>query len=158
MNLADRIGKRGENIFRVLITRWCDGHPWFDEIFLGDKQETIDFMVKLIDASTGGACFCVQVKATKTGYSGSGSNRKLKVKVSREDVKKLKQTKLPTYVVGIDIDKERGYVMAITQSSEDQISGIPTRKPLNCKTIKTLWKEVDDYWKTRPMLPEKSQF
>src|SRR5205085_1684776 len=117
-----------------------------------------DFVVYLIDPSTGDASFYVQVKSTKTGYRGSGSSRKLQVQVSKDDVKKLKQSNLPTYVVGIDIDLERGYVVAITQGSKGQISGIPTRKPLNCRTIKALWKEVDEYWKSRTMLPQKSLF
>jgi hypothetical protein len=67
MNLADRIGKRGESISRVLISRWCEGHPWFDEAFLGDKHPAKDFVVYLIDPSTGDASFYVQVKATTTG-------------------------------------------------------------------------------------------
>ena len=158
MSLADWIGKRGESIFRVLISRWCDGHPWFDETFLGEKQEAKDFIVKLIDSSTGDASFYVQVKSTRTGYRGSGFNRKLKVKVTRDDVEKRKELKLPAYVVGIDIDLVRGYLVAITQGTKGQISGIPIRKPLNCRTIKALWKEVDEYWKTRPTSLPKSLF
>ena len=35
MTLKDYIGKRGEKIFSVLITKFCGGKPLFDETFLG---------------------------------------------------------------------------------------------------------------------------
>jgi hypothetical protein len=38
VNLSDLVGKRGESIFTVLITKWCDGHQWFKETHLGEKR------------------------------------------------------------------------------------------------------------------------
>jgi hypothetical protein len=67
MNLRDYIGKRGENLFRVIIGELCDGGPWFDETYLGEKHTTTDFLVELvelIEPSSDGASFFVQVKST----------------------------------------------------------------------------------------------
>src|SRR5207244_3644719 len=92
------------------------------------------------------ALFYVQVKSTRKGYKGSGRNRKLCVAVTRDDVKKLQAANAPAYVAGIDIEKEKGYLLAITSTMTRGVSGIPTRHPIHCKTIKTLWQEVDAYW------------
>ncbi len=158
MNLGDIIGRRGESIFTVLITRWCGGRAWFTDTFLGDKHQTTDFLVELIEPTTGHAHFYVQVKSTRGRYSGEGAGRKLDVGVSAEDVERLKQIHAPTYVVGIDVEIVRGYIIAITQESSGVISGIPVRHPLNCRTLKALWKEVDEYWKARSVLAQRSKF
>src|SRR5262249_22511339 len=124
----------------------------------GDKQEAKDFVVNLIGASVD-ACFYVQVKATLKGYVGSGPARKLRVKVSKRDVEKLKKAPGPAFVVGIDVASDRrGYVMAITETHTKGISGVPTKHPLNCRTLKALWKEVDDHWKSRQMTLRSSRF
>src|ERR1700730_14836470 len=102
MDLKDYIGKRGESIFTVLITRWCDGKPLFNDIFLGDKHETSDFIVELINPTSGHAQFYVQVKSTNGRYTGKRSSRKLDVDVTKNDVEKLKKIHAPAYVVGID--------------------------------------------------------
>ncbi len=158
MNFNDAIGKRGESIFTVLITRWCDGHPWFRDTFLGEKHETTDFLVELIEPTAGHAQFYVQVKSTHANYKGTGARRKLDVTVTKEEVEKLKQIHAPTFVVGIDVDRVCGYIAAITQASDGGIHGIPVRHSLNCRTLKTLWREVDDYWKAKTILAQKSRF
>ncbi len=158
MNLNDSIGKRGESIFTVLITRWCDGHPWFIDTFLGEKHETTDFLVELIDPTAGHAHFYVQVKATRRRYKGRGASRKLDIAVSEGVVVKLKQIHAPVYVVGIDIDRVCGYISAITEASAGGIHGIPARHSLNCRTLRALWKEVNDYWKAKTILARKSRF
>ncbi len=158
VNLSDLIGKRGENIFTVSITKWCDGHPWFIEQFLGEKHQTTDFLVDLIGPTAGHAQFYVQVKSTRGHYKGKGSNKKLDVTVPRKDVDRLKQHHAPVYVVGIDIDRECGYIVAVAQSTASRINGIPARHALNCRTPKALWKEVDDYWNAKSILARESRF
>ena len=44
---------------------------------------------------------------------------------------------------GIDIVKECGFIIAITGETPGSISGITTKFRINCRVIKTLWKEVD---------------
>ena len=73
-------------------------------------------------------------------------------------VEKLKRIHAPTFVVGIDIDRVCGYIVAITQASAGGINGIPTSNSLNCRTLKALWKEVDNYWKAKNILTQKSKF
>jgi hypothetical protein len=158
MNIKDYIGKRGETIFKALITKWCGGRPWFDDVFLGEKAEARDYLVNLIDPSVIASLFYVQVKSTSKGYSGKGADKKLNVSVSKEDVRKLKQTAGPTYICGIDIVKGCGFLYAVTKTTRGPISGLPTRFRINCQLIRKLWKEVDDYWKNREMLPGTSQF
>jgi hypothetical protein len=106
MDLRDYIGKRGEAIFRVLITEWCDGKPWFDDNFLGEKQPTKDFIVNLIEPKSGDAVFYAQVKATNGKYVGKGRARRLKVSLSKEDTAKLKKAPGPAFLVGIDIQSK----------------------------------------------------
>jgi hypothetical protein len=158
MNIKDYIGKRGEIIFPMLITKWCEGKPWFDPTFLGEKTEAKDFLVNLIRPESGDAHFFVQVKATRNGYTGTGPDEKLTVQVTKADIAKLKKVPAPTYVVGIDIVKECGFIIAITNATTGSISGITTRFRINCRVIKALWKEVDAYWKARKMLAATSRF
>jgi Domain of unknown function (DUF4365) len=158
MNLSDLKGQRGENLFTVLITKWCGGKPYFTDSFLGEKHETTDFLVELISPTCGHAHFYVQVKATTSNYSGTGQGRKLGVQVAREDVERLGQIHAPTYVVGIDIDNGRGYIAAVPRGASTAISGVPTKNALNCRNLGMLWKEVDDYWTAQKMLATKSRF
>lgn len=158
MNRKDYVGSRGEDIFRYVITRWCNGKPLFVQVFMGDKHEGTDFMVELVEPTCGHAHFFVQVKSTQSRYTGQDEDRKLDVQVSARDVETLKMIHAPTYVVGIDINDARGYITGITQRSAGGISGIHTRNLLNCRTLRTLWKEVDDYWKAMSILMRESRF
>jgi hypothetical protein len=116
MNERDYIGKRGEAIFRFLITDWCDGEPWFDDNFLGEKQPIKDFIVNLIEPTSGDAVFYAQVKATNGKYVGSGRSRRLKVKLSKKDTAKLRKASGPAFLVGIDIASRKGYLRDISCS------------------------------------------
>lgn len=158
MNERDYIGKRGEAIFRFLITEWCDGAPWFDDNFLGEKQPVKDFIVNLIEPTSGDAVFYAQVKATNGRYVGKGANRRLKVKLSQEDATALKKAPGPAFLVGIDIASRKGYFVQLTARSPASFSSIPLRHRLNCKNIKKIWQQVDDYWNARSMLPASSEF
>jgi hypothetical protein len=156
MNLKDYIGKRGENLFRVIITSFCEGRPWFDEVFLGEKHPTTDFMVELIEPTSGGAFFFVQVKATTSGYTGQGANRRLKVRVSRGDLEKLLEKSYPAYVVGIDIESGLGYLLDPRKAKPGGITGISTANLLDCSSLRALWNEVDDFWNHRRRTSESS--
>jgi hypothetical protein len=158
MNQRDYIGKRGETIFAFLIGKKCSGRFWFHCDFLGDKAEAKDFIVYLINPTRPEATFFVQVKATSQGYSGKGRSRKLKVNVGKKDVKKLKGVTGPAYIVGVDVETEEGYLVAITKKSKARYSGISCRHKIDCALIERLWQEVDDYWAKRDMTATKSRF
>lgn len=159
MDRRDYIGERGEILFTALITRWCDGEPWFTGVqFLGAKAEAKDFMVSLIAPTAGDAVFYVQVKATTTGYTRTGATRKLRIKVGKRAVEKLKAVPGRAYVVGVDVAAEVAFLLPITAATIGPINGIPTTHKLTCGTLKRLWREVDDYWSARRMLPSTSSF
>jgi hypothetical protein len=148
----DIVGKRGEALFRVIITRWCGGEQWFEETFKGEKAEGLDFEVQLIGSSVFHANFYVQVKATAkpNRYSGSGNNHRISVRLRPSDAKKLGAMKVPAYVVGIDVLSGKAYIKNVKAGAAKGFTGISTRRPLNCKAIRKLWNEVEAFWKGRP--------
>jgi hypothetical protein len=148
----DLIGERGEALFRVAITRWCDGRQWLRAVFLGEKEEGLDFEVVLIDSKVFRAVCYVQVKATAKPrrYSGAGNSRRLLVRLTNADAKKLGTMKLPAYVVGIDVRSEAAYIRHVPAGAKKGFHGISCRRPLNCKAIRRLWQEVEDFWNSRP--------
>jgi hypothetical protein len=122
------------------------------------RDEAKDFLVNLIEPESGDAHFFVQVKATRSGYTGTGPDEKPNVNVTRADIAKLKKVPAPTSVVGIDIVKECGFLIAITGETTGSLSGITTRFRINCRVIKALWNEVDTCWRARKMLAAASAF
>ena len=156
----DSIGKRGETLFRVLITKWCGGEPWFEGTFLGEKAEGLDFMVQLIGSTVFYANFYVQVKATAkpNRYSGAGKDRRISVALKPADAKKLGAMKMPAYVVGIDVQFEKAYIRNVKAGATKGFAGISTRRPLSCKAIRKLWNEVEEFWMERPQGMTSSVF
>jgi hypothetical protein len=148
----DIIGKRGEELFRVAITKWCSGKQWFDETFMGEKTEGLDFEVTLLESSVFHASFYVQVKATAkpNPYSGTGKRRKIRVTLKSADAKKLGRMKVPVYVVGIDVLSDKAYIKNVRAGATRGFTSISTRRPLNCRAIRQLWNEVEAFWKSRP--------
>jgi hypothetical protein len=148
----DRIGKRGEALFHAIITKWCDGVQRFDATFLGAKAEGLDFEVELINSAIFRAMFYVQVKATAkpNRYSGVGKKRRIRVTLKSSDARKLGNMKIPAYVVGVDVLSGRAYIAHVKAGATKGFTGISTRQVLNCVAIKKLWKEVEDFWKSRP--------
>lgn len=107
----DVIGERGEAIFRVLITRRhpVDGFLFGSPRFLGEKNRTVDFLVELFHDAPVTPFLFVQVRSTRAGYTGDG---RLKVKVSGSHIERLVAYPAPTYIVGIDEARERGYLLS----------------------------------------------
>jgi hypothetical protein len=148
----DIIGKRGESLFGAIITRWCGGEQWFDHRFLGDKAEALDFEVTLLGSSVFHASFFVQVRATAKAkrYAGTGMGRKLLVRLTAADAKKLGGMKMPAYVVGIDVLSGMAYVRHVPGGAKKGFVGISTRRSLNCRAIRRIWNDVENFWKSRP--------
>jgi hypothetical protein len=148
----DIIGKRGEALFRVAITRWCGGRQWFDDNFLGEKAEGLDFTVQMLGSAVFHASFYVQVKSTAhpKRYKGVGKDRRLRVALKASDAAKLGTMKVPVYVVGVDVLSEKAYIRNVKAGTKRGFTGIPTQSVLNCKTIRRLWNEVEEFWQSRP--------
>jgi hypothetical protein len=134
-----------------------NGLPYFDAHFLGDKCPTFDFLVELVGAGERRPYFFVQVKATREGFTTTHPQR-LRVKVSRSDVRKMVLFRAPTYVVGIDEPGERAYIIAIYVKMKKGISSMSIQHQLNRATLRLLWEEVRDYWKGHNMHQSKSRF
>jgi hypothetical protein len=150
MSLNDRIGNHGELVFQTLISRSCRGRFYFRPIHMGEKHPSTDIVVELFDPTDLRSVFFIQVKSTTLGYTGKGSDEKLRVKISASDIELLKKAPGPAYVAGIDINRGRGYLSGIVSSTEGAINGLPTRHPIICQSIRKLWTEVDAHWSTEP--------
>jgi len=83
MAVSDDIGSRGEALFFIMLTRFCDRRlPYFRPHFLGEKFATLDYLIELVDAGSVTPFFFVQVKTTTQGYTRSRlGRRRLKVQV-----------------------------------------------------------------------------
>jgi hypothetical protein len=155
--MNDHIGARGEKLFEKLIMDFCGREePYFRPHSLGEKREAVDFLVDLVGPGPGVAFFFVQVKTTTQGYTRQ--DRRLKVKVSAADVRKLRACAAPTYVVGIDMQNETGFIHAITPDGPDRFASLPTWFPLDCANLEVLWLEVGSYWEARTTGLETSHF
>ena len=92
------VGDRGENIFRIRITQY----GLFSAYFLGEKAPIEDILLEINDDKTPYSCL-IQVKTTEQGYN---KKKNLKVKVTKKKFEALLKRPLPTYVAGVDLNKE----------------------------------------------------
>jgi hypothetical protein len=153
MATRDDIGSRGEALFFIMLTRFCGRRmPYFRPHFLGEKFAALDYLVELVDAEAMTPYFFVQVKTTTLGYTqGKPGQRRLKVQVSAENVRRLIHYPAPTYIVGIDEREEKGYIVSGNQRTHLRVSSLSTQFPLDCMNLERLWNEVRDFWQQRDM-------
>src|SRR5207249_6064012 len=132
--------------------KWCGSKQWFQAVFLGAKAEGLDFEVVLIGSAVFRAVCYVQVKATAkpNRYSGQGNARRLMVTLTKNDARKLGTMRLPAYVVGIDVISGTAYIRHVPAGATRGFAGISVRHSLNCRAIRKLWNEVEDFWNSRP--------
>ena len=82
MGITDFLGARGEAIAFARLTRICRTDadlPYFWPHFLGDKCETFDFLVELVDAGEKTPFFFVQVKTTRKEFTKTHTPPRLRV-------------------------------------------------------------------------------
>jgi hypothetical protein len=159
MQEREATGKRGEAIFVNDIMKFCGNDvPYFNPIFLGERNEALDYLVELTRVERCRPFFFVQVKATRLGYTGGRREPRLKVKLTRETIEKIKGYPAPSYLVGIDEQRARSFIIPILDGMSSGFSSISTRYPLNCMNLKKLWREVSDYWRGREMRMRDSIF
>jgi len=159
MGNTDVIGGRGESIAFVRLTAVCrdDDRPYFWAHFLGEKCETFDFLVELVDAGERTPFFFVQVKSTRKEFTKREPKR-LVVGVSEKDVRRMVSFPAPTYVVGVHEDEERAFIISVHGKMKDSIASITTGHELNCDTLRRLWEEVCAFWQARDMARVDSHF
>lgn len=160
MGPADFIGGRGEAIASAHLSRVCrEGDlPYFWPHFLGEKCETFDFLVELVDAGEKTPFFFVQVKATRKEYTRSQTPPRLRVEVAEKDVRRMSSFPAPTYVVGVHEEDERAFVVSVHGDMRDTIPSLTTGHELTADTLKRLWDEVREFWQARDMIRPTSHF
>jgi hypothetical protein len=159
MERSDATGKRGEAIFVQSIMDFCGRvSPYFNPIFLGEKNESLDFLVEVDCDGAERPFFFVQVKATKAGYTTGPTGPRLKVKLSKESVETIRNRPAPTYLVGVDEPASRCFIVAIHEKVRTGIPSMPTAYPLDCENLKKLWDEVRGYWQGRDSRIQDSVF
>lgn len=160
MGIADFIGGRGEAITFSHLSKVCrEGDlPYFWPHYLGEKCQTFDFLVELVDAGEKTPFFFVQVKATRKGYTKRQQPPRLRVEIDDKDVRRMSTFPAPTYVVGVHEKEDRVFVISVHGDMKDSIPSITTAHELTPVTLKRLWEEVRAFWDARDMTRQLSQF
>jgi hypothetical protein len=160
MAITDVIGGRGEAIAFARLARVCRTDadlPFFWPHYLGDKCETFDILVELVDAGEKTPFFFVQVKSTRKDFT-KGQSPRLRVEVAEKDVRRMVAYPAPTYVVGVHEGEERAFVISVHGSMADAIPSITTAHELTRDTLRRLWEEVRAFWQGRDMARSASFF
>lgn len=148
---ADLIGNLGEWIAAVVFTHPVDdgyGRPLFRPVFLGEKYPTADLLVDILD-ERGQAIgfFFVQVRAR---MESSGPLGRLPIKLGLERYERLHRLPIPAYVVGVEIEQERAYIVAAFKRRSTGISSITTAFSLRNDAVRIrLYEEVREFWQRR---------
>ena len=159
MGVTDYIGGRGEAIAFMHLSRVCragSGRPYFWPHYLGEKCQTFDFLVELVDAGEKTPIFIAQVKSTRQKVNRA--RPRLRVKVGKKDVRRMAAYPAPTYVIGVHEDEERTFVISVHGAMSEAIPSITTDHELTCDTLKGLWDEVREFWLGRDMTRPTSRF
>jgi hypothetical protein len=161
MNINNFIGGRGEAIAFACLTRICRPDvdlPYFWPHFLGEKAETFDFLVELVDAGEITPIFFVQVEATRKAYTKTQVPARLPVQVSEKDMRRMLAYPAPTYVVAVHEDEERAFIISVHGTASDAIASITTAHEMTCETLRRLWDEVRNFWLSREVTRLSSSF
>jgi hypothetical protein len=158
MTTRDELGKRGELIFSLQMTKFHGSAPLFRVQFLGDKWPAVDFVVELISSGQQTAYFFAQVRATRRGYSHTKRGRRLRAAISAPGLLKLASYPAPTYVVGVDDVAEKAYIVSTVGTRLKGAASLPTTFELTATTRQTLWAEVESFWRTSGVAMRSSTF
>ena len=157
MAAQDYIGSRGESQFCVQIMNFCGRPvPYFQPHFLGEKARTFDYLVELVASGNRDLFFFVQVKATRKGFTKK--DNRLKVEMSRADIRRAVSCPAPTCLIGIDELGDTGYIVPMLDRMTKAISSIPTTYPLDCTNLSRLYDEVEQFWSSRDTRQQTSVF
>lgn len=146
--MSNDIGSRGESIFGMLISRYVDPYgSLFKPVFLGDKYPTVDFHIDLLNYTDKKGFFFASIKTTTQGYSADKT--KLKIHVSKEELRELSKFPIPVYLFGIDAMEEKGYFICANDiNTNSNLNGLPHKYPIDKPHVIALWEEVKQFWDT----------
>ena len=159
MGITDYIGGRSEAIASMHLSATCrleSDLPYFWPHYLGEKCQTFDFLVELVDAGDETPFFFVQVKGTRKDYTKREG--RLDVEVSAREVLRMVSFPAPTYLVGVHEKETRAFVISVHGLMREAIPSITTGHELNPYTLRRLWDEVRAFWHGRDMSRRGSHF
>src|SRR5437868_6411430 len=139
MGITDFIGGRAEAIAFARLVRICRTTPklpYFWPHYLGEKCETFDFLVELVDAGEMTPFFFVQVKTTRKPFTKTPTPTRLRVEVSEKDVRRMVAYPAPTYVVAVHEDEERAFIISVHGAMSAAIASVTTAHELTCETLR----------------------
>lgn len=146
---TNAIGDVGEILAQLHFSRPVRGkyqRPLFRAAHLGEKYPVVDLIVDILDpkeASLG--FFFVQVKATNAAKPKA---KTLAVKIELLKYNHLAQIPAPTFLVGVDIDAEKVYLVCAARPEKKAFSSICKKFDLKDDNVRVaLYKEVKEYWK-----------
>ena len=154
-------GDYGESFANTLIGQWTTSGQLFETVCIGGKWPTIDIYAE-IQSVGNQRMFCFfQVKSTELGYTRRGN--RLKVQASRDKLNKLSSYNAPTYLIGVDHNKQypprsNCYIKTIRGNYPNGITSMPTTHILNTQNLILLKNEVEAYWTTLNVLNSKSNY
>jgi hypothetical protein len=132
--------------------------PYFWPHFLGEKCETFDFLVELVDAGAKTPFFFVQVKTTRKEFTKTQTPPRLRVEVSEKDVRRMVAYPAPTYVVGVHEEEERAFIVSVHGTMSEAIPSITTAHELSGDKLRRLWDEVREFWRGWEMAENGTSF
>ena len=128
--------------------------------FLGEKAPIEDIFLEINDPTTPYSCL-VQIKSTEKGYNTKGN---LKVKVPKKKFQALVDRPLPTYVAGVDLNKEIVFISPAF-NSKDRHSSMSIRNKLDFTdpvvtktTLNELKSDIINYWNNATVFSVKSSY
>lgn len=161
MGITDYLGARGEALAFARLSMICRTDadlPYFWPHFLGEKCETFDFLVELVDAGETTPFFFVQVKTTRKEFTRTQTPPRLRVQVTEKDIRRMVAYPAPTYVVGVHEVEERVFIISVHGTMFEAIPSITTAHELTNASLKQLWDEVRQFWRGREMAQPASCF
>ncbi|MGF6153820.1 DUF4365 domain-containing protein [Pseudomonas fluorescens] len=143
---ATQIGQEGESFVRSVLNQRVFGIRRFRTTFLGETAALFDFVVEMVDeAGKSHGQFCMlQVKSTERPDKGDG----VPVSFSLREVKSARKRKIPTYLVGVQINDvaNQGYLLAIDDNRNASYDIMPTKFNIeDPEVLAGLYNEVVDY-------------
>ena len=131
------------------MTKFHGRMPLFRLSYLGEKWPLVDFVCELEGTwKRQRPFFLVQVKATRRGFTKNDS--RLKVAIDARRAVALSAYKAPVYLVGIDEQSERAFIVGATGPRMSALSSLDSRGELNAQGRLALWKEVRRFWSKVP--------
>ena len=148
MLTPDQIGRLGALIVEIGFSRPVLGkykRGLFRPTFLGDKYPSVDYVIDVI-TPTGETVgfFFVQVRAT---MQEQASETRLGIKVDADKYERLVALPIPTYLIGVDLTQEAGYIIAASRPRNGGVSSITTKFDLTDDGVRErLYEEVCGFW------------